>query len=154
MSAIAKRLEDLAITLPTPAAPVASYVGCVQSGNLLYVSGQLPLENGQLVKGHLGGDVSLEDGANAARLCAINILAQVNAALGGSLERVVRVVKLSGFVACNATFTDHSKVVNGASDVMVAVFGDAGKHARAAVGVPSLPLGAAVEVEAIFEVKA
>lgn len=150
---VSKRLADLGLTLPAAAAPVASYVAAVRSGNLLFISGQLPVENGQMIKGHLGGTVTLEDGQRAAKLCALNILAQAQAALG-DLERITRCVKLSGFVACTPDFTDHPKVINGASDLMVAVFEDKGKHARAAVGVPSLPLGASVEVEAIFEVAA
>ena len=153
MSAIAKRLSELSLSLPVPPAPVASYVGTVISGKQLFVSGQLPFDNGALVKGHLGGDVTLEQGQAAARLCAIALLAQASAALGGDLDRISRVVKLTGFVSATSDFTDHPKVVNGASDLMVAVFGDKGKHARAAVGVSSLPLGAAVEVEAVFEIE-
>ena len=151
---IVERLVELGIVLPAPAAAVANYVAVRRSGDLLVVSGQLPLENGAVrFKGKLGNAVSLEDGQAAARLCAINILAQVQAACGGDLERVVACVRLGGFVACTPEFTDHPKVVNGASDLIVAVLGDAGRHARAAVGVASLPLDAAVEVEGMFELR-
>ena len=151
---IVERLVELGIVLPAPAAAVANYVAVRRSGDLLVVSGQLPLENGAVrFKGKLGSAVSLEDGQAAARLCAINILAQVQAACGGDLERVVACVRLGGFVACTPEFTDHPKVVNGASDLIVAVLGDAGRHARAAVGVASLPLDAAVEVEGMFELR-
>lgn len=151
---VAERLAQNAIVLPAAAAPVANYVPAVLSGGTLYISGQLPVVDGVMTKGHLGKDVSVEQGYAAARACALNIIAQARAALGGDLERVRRCVKISGFVASVPEFTDHPKVVNGASDLIVAVFGEAGKHARAAVGVPSLPLGAAVEVEAVFEVAA
>lgn len=147
------RLKELGIELPQLAAPVANYVPYTQSGSTLYISGQLPLKDGQLVKGLLGDGMDAEAGMQAARLCAVNIIAQVNAALGGDLDRVVRCLRLGGFVASTAGFFDHPKVINGASDLIVEVFGDAGKHARAAVGVSALPLGAAVEVDAIFEVK-
>lgn len=148
------RLADLGIVLPAAQAPVASYVPAVIEGNLVFISGQLPVNGDQMVTGHLGRDVSVEDGQKAAQLCALNILAQLNAALDGHLDRVARCVKLSGFVACTPDFTDHPKVINGASDLMLQVMGDAGKHARAAVGVPSLPRGAAVEVEAVFALHA
>ena len=148
----ADRLKDLGITLPAVVPPVASYVSTVLSGNMLYVSGQLPVVDGHMIKGHLGRDVSLETGQDAAKRCALNILAQASAALDGNLERIERCVKLTGFVACTPDFTDHPKVINGASDLMVAALGDNGKHARAAVGVSALPLGAAVEVEAIFAI--
>lgn len=147
---IEDRLAELGITLPEAAAPVAAYVPVVVSGNLAYVSGQLPFINGQLVTGHLGGDVSVDDGVAAARACGLMIMAQLKGA-GIDLNNVSRIVKLGGFVSCTADFTDHPKVVNGASELMADVFGDAGLHARAAVGVPSLPLGAAVEVDAIVE---
>jgi enamine deaminase RidA (YjgF/YER057c/UK114 family) len=140
------------VELPQVPAPVANYVPFVLSGNMLYVSGQLPGLNGQMLKGHLGKDVTTEQGYEAAKVCALNIVAQAGAALGGNFERIKRCVKLGGFVASAPEFTDHPKVVNGASDFIVSVFGDAGKHARAAVGVAALPLGAAVEVEAVFEV--
>ncbi|HEY7806591.1 MAG TPA: RidA family protein [Croceibacterium sp.] len=145
---IADRLAELGIVLPQPAAPVASYVPVVVAGGLAHVSGQLPFIDGALVTGRLGEDVELELGARAARACGLMILAQLDAALG-SLDRVGRVVKLGAFVNSAAGFTDQPKVANGASDLMVEVFGDAGKHARSAVGVPVLPLGAAVEVDAI-----
>ena len=143
------RLAELGITLPEAAAPVASYVPVVVSGGMAFVSGQLPFLDGKLVTGRLGDDVSLEDGQAAARACGLMILAQLKAALI-PLDKVERVVKLGGFVNSTPDFTDQPKVVNGASDLMADVFGEAGKHARAAVGVPSLPLGAAVEVDAVI----
>lgn len=146
------RLKELGVTLPTPSAPAANYVPYVLSGTTLYVSGQLPTKDGVMVKGCLGKDATIEQGQEAAKLCAINILAQVNAALNGNLDRIVRCNKLGGFVASAPDFTDHPKVINGASDFIVAALGDAGKHARAAVGVAALPFGVAVEVEAVFEV--
>ena len=152
VKSIAKRLSEMGITLPEPAAPVASYVATVEHGGLLHISGQLPFIDGEIVKGRLGESVTLDDGIAAARACGIMILAQANAALG-SLERVERVVKLGGFVNSTGDFTDQPKVVNGASDRMMAVFGDIGRHARSAVGVPVLPLGAAVEVDAILAVR-
>lgn len=150
---ITARLEELGITLPQAAAPAANYVPTLLSGGLLYVSGQLPMENGAVkYTGRLGAELDVEAGAAAARLCAVNLLAQAATALGGNLGRVKRVVKLGGFVAAAAEFADHPKVVNGASDLMVEVFGAAGRHARIAVGCVSLPLGAAVEIDALFEV--
>lgn len=149
---IEARLSELGITLPQAAAPVASYVPVVIHGDLAYVSGQVSFVDGELFKGRLGEDVSLEDGIKAARGCGLMILAQLKAALG-SLDRVERVVKLGGFVNSTPDFTDQPKVVNGASDLMLEVFGELGKHARAAVGVPSLPLGVAVEVDAVVAVK-
>lgn len=146
------RLAELGLILPEPAAPVAAYVPVVVAGGLAHVSGQLPFIDGRLVTGRLGEDVSLDDGYAAARACGLMILAQVKAALG-SLDKVERVVKLGGFVSSTGAFTDQPKVVNGASELMALVFGDAGKHARSAVGVPVLPLGAAVEVDAILAVK-
>jgi enamine deaminase RidA (YjgF/YER057c/UK114 family) len=149
-----RRLKGLGIHLPKPAKPVANYVGWVRSGSLVFVSGQLPVVDGKVtVVGLLGRDVALEDGQKAARACAINIIAQVNDATDGDLSRVARIVKLTGFVAGTPEFTDHPKVVNGASDLMAEVFGDRGKHARAAVGVSALPLNAAVEVEAVVELE-
>jgi enamine deaminase RidA (YjgF/YER057c/UK114 family) len=152
----AEQLARHGITLPTPAKPVANYLGWVRTGNLVFVAGQLPLRNGEVTfKGIMGNPVdgiSLEDAANEAMQCAINILAQVNAACEGDLSRVKRIVKLTGYVACTSTFTEHPKVVNGASDLMVHVFGEVGKHARAAIGVASLPMNACVEVEAVVEV--
>lgn len=151
--AIHQRLKDLGVTLPTPAAPVANYVSFVKAGNMLYVSGQLPVDNGALVKGCMGQGPSIEDGQAAAKLCAIGLLAQANVALDGDLSKIARCVKLGVFVASTHDFTDHPKVANGASDFMVAALGDAGRHARAAVGVSALPLGALVEVDAVFELR-
>ncbi|MCB5425610.1 RidA family protein [Altererythrobacter sp. CC-YST694] len=149
---IEAKLAELGITLPEPAAPVAAYVPVVVAGGLAHVSGQLPFVDGKLVTGRLGEDVSTEDGTAAARACGLMLLAQVKAALG-SLDKVERVVKLGAFVNSAGSFTDQPKVANGASELMVEVFGDAGRHARSAVGVPVLPLGAAVEVDAIFAIK-
>lgn len=151
-SEIDERLAALGLVLPQAAAPVAAYVPVVIGGGLAHVSGQLPFIDGKLVTGRLGEDVSQEQGTAAAQACGLMILAQLKAALG-SLSRVERVVKLGGFVNSTGDFTDQPKVVNGASELMVAVFGDAGKHARSAVGVPVLPLGAAVEVDAIVAVR-
>ena len=148
---IEARLAELGIVLPQPAAPVASYVPVVIAGGLAHVSGQLPFIDDKLVTGRLGEDVDLELGAKAARACGLMILAQLNAALG-SLDKIGRIVKLGAFVNSAASFTDQPKVANGASDLMAEVFRDAGKHARSAVGVPVLPLGAAVEVDAIVAV--
>lgn len=152
-STVAKRLEAMGIVLPEPPAPVAAYVGYVRQGDLVFVSGQLPFVDGKLAAtGLLGRDVEIADAARAARICAINLLAQANAACGGDLDRVLRCVRLGGFVASTPDFFDHPKVVNGASDFMVEALGDKGAHARAAVGVAALPLNACVEVEAIFAV--
>ena len=148
---IEAKLAELGLTLPAAAAPVAAYVPVVIAGGLAYVSGQVSFVDGVLVKGRLGDDVSLEQGIAAAQGCGLMIL-ELKAALG-SLDRVERVVKLGAFVNCTADFTDQPKVANGASELMVAVFGEAGKHARAAVGAPSLPLGVAVEVDAIVAVR-
>ena len=147
------KLAALGHTLPQAAAPVAAYVPTVEANGLLHVSGQLPFIDGKLVTGRLGENVSLEDGAAAAQACGLMILAQVKAALG-LLDRVERVVKLGAFISSTGDFTDQPKVANGASELMVAAFGEAGKHARSAVGVPSLPLGVAVEVDAIVAVRA
>lgn len=149
---IEARLTELGITLPAAAAPVASYTPVVVEGGLAYVSGQLPFVDGELVTGRLGDDVSLEDGMAAARACGLMIIAQLKAA-GIDLDDVKRVVKLGAFVCCTGDYTDQPKVANGASDLMQEVFGEAGRHARAAVGVPALPLGAAVEVDAIIALK-
>jgi enamine deaminase RidA (YjgF/YER057c/UK114 family) len=150
---VEQKLAELGITLHEPVSPVANYVGFVRTGNLLFVSGQICLgADGKLIaKGKLGADVSLEDGVAAAKGCAVNILAQVKAALG-DLDKVARVVRLGGFVNSTPDFADSPKVINGASDLMVAAFGDKGRHARAAVGVASLPANCAVEVDAVFEV--
>lgn len=147
------RLAELGITLPQPAAPVASYVPTVEAGGMLYISGQVSFgEDGELIKGRLGEDVDLDGGIAAARRCGIMLLAQMKAALG-SLDRVERVVKLGAFVNSAGSFTDQPKVANGASELMQDVFGEAGRHARSAVGVPVLPLGAAVEVDAVVAVR-
>lgn len=151
---VQQRLQDLGVTLPTPAAPVANYVSFVKTGNMLYISGQLPVDNGALIKGCMGMGPSIEEGQAAAKLCAIGLLAQANVALEGDLSKIVRCVKLGVFVASAHDFTDHPKVANGASDFMVAALGDAGRHTRAAVGVSALPLGALVEVDAVFELRA
>ena len=154
MTSVFTRLRDLGIALATPPRPVANYVPWVKSGNLVFVSGQLPVVDGKVtVAGLLGAGVTVEQGVAAARQAAINIITQINDACGGDLDRVVRVVRLGGFVAATPEFTQHPQVVNGASDLMVAVFAEAGRHARAAVGVSSLPLGACVEIEAVVEVK-
>ena len=149
---IETRLAELGLVLPQPAAPIAAYVPVVVAGGLAHVSGQLPFVAGELVKGRLGESVTIDEGHAAARACGLMILAQLKAAIG-SLDRVAQVVKLGGFVNSTADFIDHPKVVNGASELMAEVFGDAGKHARSAVGVPALPLGVAVEVDAIFALK-
>lgn len=152
MSTPQSRLAELGIDLPTPAAPVANYVACVQTGSLLVVSGQLPLLNGKLfATGKLEDAVSVDTAVEAARYSMINVIAQVKAAVG-DLSRVKRVVRLGGFIACTPDFTAHASVMNGASDLAVAVFGDVGRHARSTVGVPSLPLDAPVEVEGLFEI--
>jgi enamine deaminase RidA (YjgF/YER057c/UK114 family) len=145
-------LKELGIELPEPATAVANYVPFVQSGNLLFISGQLPMAGKSLVVQGLVGEIPLKEGVKGARQCALNILAQAKLALQGDLDRVKRVVKLGGFIASTPTFFDHPAVMNGASDLMVSVFGEAGRHARFAVGVPALPRHAAVEVDAIFEV--
>lgn len=147
------KLAERGLMLPEAAAPVAAYVPVVVAGGLAHVSGQLPFVAGKLVTGRLGEDVSLEAGAEAAQACALMILAQLKSALG-SLSRVERIVKLGAFVSSTADFTDQPKVANGASELMGHVFGEAGKHARSAVGVPVLPLGAAVEIDAIVAVRA
>src|SRR5580698_1304924 len=149
---IEKKLEEMGIVLVEPAAPIANYVGFVRTGRLLFVSGQLCLAGGALVaKGKLGGSVTIDQGQAAARACAVNLLAQVKAALG-DLDKVVRVVRLGGFINSAPDFLDGPKVINGASDLMVAAFGDKGKHARSTVGVAALPADAAIEVEGLFEV--
>lgn len=152
MTTTRARLAKLGITLPKAAAPVASYVPVVVHCGFAHVSGQLPFVDGQVVKGRLGDDVSVAEGQAAARACALMIIAQLDAA--GLLEQVERIVKLGAFINCTGDFTDQPEVANGASDLMEQVFGDAGKHARAAVGVPTLPRGAAVEVDAVIALKA
>ncbi len=145
-------LAKLGLVLPEPAAPVAAYVPVVVAAGMAHVSGQVSIVGGQLLKGRLGEDLTLEQGIAGAQACGLMILAQLKAALG-SLDRVERIVKLGGYVNSAADFTDQPKVINGASELMVAVFGEAGKHARSAVGVPSLPLGVAVEVDALVAVR-
>lgn len=153
MSVIESRLKELGVTLPAPPVPVASYVPCTISGNIVFVSGQIPIADGAVKYiGKLGVDVSLEAGQAAAQLCAINVLAQLKAAIG-DLDRVTRCLKLGVFINAAPDYTQQPEVANGASDLIAAVFGEAGKHARAAVGVGSLPRGVAVEVDAIFEIQ-
>ena len=153
MAQIEKKLADLGIVLPTPAAPIANYVGFVRTGSLLVVSGQICFgADGKLIaKGKLGGTVTVDDGQKAARACAINLLAQCKLALG-DLDKIVRVVRLGGFINSTPDFVDGPKVMNGASDLVVEVLGDKGRHARTTVGVAALPIDAAVEVEGLFEV--
>lgn len=146
------RLKDLGITLPDPIAPVANYVPFVISGDLVYVSGQVSIGDGKLIAGKLGSDLDIDAGQAAARACAINLISQLKIACDGELARLHRVVKLVGFVNSTPDFTDQPLVINGASDLMVEIFGPAGRHARAAVSTPSLPLGAAVEVDAVFQI--
>ena len=147
-----ERLHALGIALPDPVAPVANYVPFVQSGELVHISGQISLGPEGLVCGRVGADMDIEAAQAAARLCAINLVSQIKAACGGDLSRLQRIVKLGGFVNADPDFTDIPKVINGASDLMVEIFGDAGRHARSAVGVAVLPLGAAVEVDAVVEI--
>jgi enamine deaminase RidA (YjgF/YER057c/UK114 family) len=151
---VADKLKDLGLELPAAAAPVASYVPTVQADNMLFVSGQISFAaDGSLIKGRLGADMDVAAGQKAAERCALMVLAQVGAALGGDFGRVARVVKLGVFVQCTPDFTDQPEVANGASDLFVKVFGEAGKHARAAVGVPALPRGVAVEVDAVLQLR-
>lgn len=149
---IETRLAELGITLPDAPSPAGNYVPSVTVGNLVFVSGQISMRDGVLITGKLGADLDIAAGQEAARACAISLLTQLKAACGGDLGRVRRAVKLTGFVNSTPDFTDQPKVINGASDLLVAAMGDAGKHARAAVSAPSLPLGVAVEIEAIFEI--
>lgn len=153
MSVIHARLKKLGLILPKAAAPVANYVPFVLTGKLLVVSGQIAFGPDGLVKGCLGRTMDVPTGQQAARLCALNLIAQANAALDGDLDRITRVVRLGGFVNATTDFEDIPHVINGASDLMVEVFGDVGRHARAAVACPNLPLGSAVEVDAMFEVQ-
>ncbi|MEY1557450.1 RidA family protein [Yoonia sp. R2331] len=152
MSAIESRLSELGVTLPDAPAPAANYVPFVVTGNTVYVSGQISANADGLLTGKLGDGVSVEDGAAAAKTCAISLLAQLKAACGGDIDRLVRVVKLVGFVNSTADFTEQPKVINGASDFLVAALGDKGRHARSAVSAASLPLGVTVEIEGIFEI--
>ena len=154
MSAIEKKLADLGITLPPPGAPAGNYVPYVVVGDIAYMAGQVAREAGKMkYVGKLGRELSVEQGAAAAKLCAVNLLAQLKAACGGDLDRVERCVRLTGYVNSTPDFLEHPKVVNGASDLMVAVFGERGQHARTALGVAALPLDSATEVEAIFQLK-
>ena len=154
MGNIDKRLAELGINLPEAAKPIANYVPWVRTGNLVFISGQGPIENGKItLQGCLGDNLSIEDGTKSARLCAINVIAQLKDACGGDLDRVKRIVKLVGFVNATPAVTDHPKVINGASDLKVEVFGDKGRHARSAVASPSLPFGISTEVEAIIEIE-
>jgi enamine deaminase RidA (YjgF/YER057c/UK114 family) len=149
---IEARLAELGITLPRPMAPIANYVPYVRTGDLVVVSGQVPAADGRIaITGKLGADVSVDQGKEAARLCFINVLVHLKAACG-ELDRVRRVVRLGGFIACTPGFTQQARVMNGASDLAVAAFGDAGRHARTTIGVPALPADAAVEVEGMFEI--
>ena len=151
---VIENLAELGITLPVPMPPVATYVPVSIAGNLVVVSGQLPAIDGKVaVTGKLGQGVSLEEGQHAARLCLINLLAKLQAALPGGLESIAKVVRLGGFIAATPEFTQHAVVMNGASDLTVAAFGEAGRHARSTIGVASLPLDAAVEVEGMFWLK-
>jgi len=152
-SRIETKLAELGITLPRPMAPIANYVPYAVTGNLVVVSGQVPAVDGRIaVSGKVGQGLSLEQGREAARLCFINVLVHLKAACGGDLDRVTRVVRLGGFIASAADFTQQAQVMNGASDLAVAVFGEAGRHARTTIGVPALPADAAVEVEGLFEI--
>ena len=153
MSTVEDRLNAAGVTLPEPVAPVANYVPFVRMGDLIHISGQVSLDAGGGVRGIVGDDVDLETAQKAARLCGINLLTQIKAATGGDLDRVVRVVKLGGFVQAGPNFFDIPKVVNGCSDLMVEAFGDAGRHARSAVGVYRLPLNFAVEVDAVVQIR-
>ena len=152
MSSAESRLADLGIELPKPVAPVANYDPFIVVDHIVYISGQISLSPDGLITGKLGSDLSVEEGVAAARICGINLLSQLKVACGGELSRVRKVIKLGGFVNCTPDFFDQPKVINGTSDLMVAVFEDAGRHARAAVGAPSLPLNASVEVDGIFEI--
>ena len=153
MSQIEARLAEHGIVLPDAPAPAANYVPFVISGNMVYISGQISQNAGGLIKGKLGVDVTVEQGAEAAKACAISLLAQLKAATGGKIDRMTRLVKLVGFVNSTADFGDQPKVINGASDFMVAALGDKGRHARSAVSAASLPFGVAVEIEAVFQIK-
>jgi enamine deaminase RidA (YjgF/YER057c/UK114 family) len=150
---IEAKLAEMGIELPEAPAPAANYVPYVISGDLVFVSGQIPKNDDGMILGRLGDTMSIEDGQEAAKACAIALLAQVKAACGGDLDRLAKVVKLGGFVNATADFTDHPSVINGASDFIGDLLGDVGAHARAAVGCSSLPLGVAVEIEGIFQIR-
>ena len=150
---IAAKLAELGITLPKPMAPIANYIPFQQVGPVVIVSGQVPARDGTIaITGKVGAGLSVEQGVEAARLCLVNVVAQLNAACGGDLDRVRKVIRLGGFIASPPDFTAHAQVMNGASDLAVAIFGDAGRHARTTIGVPALPGDAAVEVEGMFEI--
>ncbi|RVV97847.1 RidA family protein [Mesobaculum littorinae] len=153
MSDIETRLAELGVTLPEAPVPAANYVPFVRTGDLVHISGQISMRDGELVLGKLGADMEVPEGTAAAKQCAISLLAQVRAACDGDLNRLVRVVKLTGFVNSTGDFTDQSKVINGASDFLVEALGDAGRHARSAVSAASLPMGVAVEIEGIFQIR-
>ncbi|WP_342069065.1 RidA family protein [Yoonia algicola] len=153
MSVIESKLAELGVTLPDAPAPAANYLPYVIAGDMVYVSGQISANSDGMIKGKLGADMEAEAGAAAAKSCAVSLLAQLKAACGGDIDRLVRVVKLTGFVNSTADFGDQPKVINGASDFMVAALGDKGRHARSAVSAASLPFGVAVEIEAIFQIK-
>ena len=154
MGLIDKRLAELGIVLPSPAKPIANYVPWVRTGNLVFISGQGAVKDGKVeYTGKVGDTLSVEEAIVSARLTAINVIAHLRDACGGDLDRVIRIVKLLGFVNCTPAFGEHPKVINGASDLMVAVFGDKGRHARSAVGAPALPFNLSVEVEAIVEIE-
>ncbi|MEP1519248.1 RidA family protein [Ascidiaceihabitans sp.] len=150
---IEARLNELGVTLPEAAVPAGNYVPYVVVGDMVYISGQISVDGSGLIKGTLGDTMETGAGAAAAKVCALNLIAQLKAACGGDLDRVVKVVKLGGFVNSTPDFTEQPQVINGASDFFVEVFGDAGRHARAAVSAPSLPLGVAVEIEGTFQIK-
>ncbi|WP_370284687.1 RidA family protein [Pseudooceanicola nanhaiensis] len=152
MSNIESRLAEMGITLPEATAPAANYIPFVQVGDTLYVSGQISMKDGEMIKGKVGDALTVDEGAAAAKTCAISLLAQVKAACGGDLSRLKRVVKLTGFVNSTPDFGDQPKVVNGASDFLVEVLGDAGRHSRSAVSAGSLPFGVAVEIEGVFQI--
>jgi len=154
LSTIANKIASLGLTLPVPSVPVAAYVPYTIAGNLVFISGQLPIENGQIkITGKLGAEIDIATGQQAAKLCALNILAHLNTACGGDLDKVARCIKLGGFVACTPDFSDQPQVINGASELMQQIFGAEGQHARFAVGTNVLPRNAAVEIEAVFALK-
>ncbi len=154
MASIEARLEALGLHVPEPALPVANYVPFMMAGNLLFVSGQLPMRHGQVaISGKLGAGVTIDQGREACRIAFLNVLAQAKAACGGDLDRIARVVRLGGFIACTPDFTQHALAMNGASDLCVELFGEAGRHTRTTIGVASLPADAVAEVEALFLVR-